>query len=155
MPSFRLQTHVQSDPSRCFDLSLSVDAHTSSMGTSGERAVAGRTTGALGPGETVTWQARHFGVPFRMTARVIEHRRPHEFVDVQVRGPFAHWHHLHHFEADGDGGTVMTDEIDFRSPLGRLGRAVDRLVLERYLRRLIASRNSWLKATLESPTAKS
>ncbi len=47
----------------------------------------------------------------------------------------------------------MTDEIDFRSPLGPLGRAVDRLVLERYLRRLIGSRDSWLKATLESPTA--
>lgn len=47
----------------------------------------------------------------------------------------------------------MTDEIDFRSPLGPLGRAVDRLVLERYLRRLIGSRNSRLKATLESPTA--
>ena len=152
MPSFRLQTVVQSEPSRCFDLSLSVDAHTSSMGASKERAVAGRTTGTLVPGETVTWEARHFGLPFRMTARVIEYRRPHEFVDVQVRGPFARWHHRHRFAADGHGGTVMTDEIDFRSPFGPLGRAVDRLVLERYLRRLITARNSWLKATLESPT---
>lgn len=118
------------------------------MGSSGERAVAGRTTGILGPGETVTWKARHFGIPFRMTAQVVEHDRPREFVDIQVRGPFAHWRHRHTFESTIEG-TRMVDEIDFRSPCGVLGRVVDRLALERYLRRLIATRNAWLKASLE------
>lgn len=148
MPLIRLQTEVRADPQRCFELSLSVDAHTSSMGRSGERAVAGRTSGILGPDETVTWQARHFGVPFRMTVQVVEHRPPHEFVDVQVRGPFAVWRHLHRFEPT-EGGTRVTDEIEFRSPLGPLGRLVDRLVLERYMHRLITARNQWLKDALE------
>lgn len=151
MPSFRLETVVRATPERCFDLALSVDAHTASMGASSERAVAGRTSGVLGPGDVVTWQARHFGLPFRMTVQVTEHRPPVEFVDVQVRGPFAHWHHRHLFEPTPDGGTRVRDEIDFSSPLGLLGRLVDRLVLERYLQRLVSRRNAWLKETLEGP----
>lgn len=150
MPTFRLDTPVGVEAERCFRLALSVDAHTASMGASNERAVAGRTSGMLGPGDVVTWQARHFGLPFRMTVKITEHRAPQEFVDVQVRGPFAHWHHRHLFEPSPDGGTLMRDEIDFRSPLGVLGRLVDRLVLERYLRRLVARRNAWLKSTLEA-----
>lgn len=149
----KLTTDLCATPEQCFDLSLSVDAHTSSMGASGERAVAGRTSGMLGPGETVTWRARHFGVPFRMTAQVVEHRRPHEFLDVQVSGPFASWQHRHRFEGIPGGGTTMTDDIEFRSPFGLLGRLVDRWVLGRYLERLITERNIWLKATLESTSS--
>ena len=98
-------------------------------------------------------QARHFGLPFRMTVQVTEHRPPEEFVDEQVRGPFGHWWHRHTFTKAVGGGTRVVEEIDFASPLGALGRLVDRLVLERYLRRLVAARNAWLKETLEaSPT---
>ena len=150
MPRLRLETLVLADRERCFELALSVDAHTASMGRSGERAVAGRTQGVLGPGETVTWQARHFGLPFRMTVRVTEHRAPEEFVDEQVRGPFGHWWHRHTFTEVAGGGTRVVDEIDFASPLRPLGRLVDRLVLERYLRRIVVARNVWLKETLEA-----
>lgn len=153
VPTFRLVTDVRAERERCFALALSVDAHTASMGRSGERAVAGRTSGQLQLGETVTWRARHFGLPFRMTVRVTEHRAPDEFVDVQVRGPFAHWHHRHRFEALAEGRTRVIDEIDFASPLGPVGRMVDRVVLERYLRRLVGARNAWLKETAESTAA--
>ena len=40
-------------------------------------------------GQTVTWQARHFGLPFRMTSKITEYERPTHFVDEQVSGPFA------------------------------------------------------------------
>jgi hypothetical protein len=38
----------------------------------------------------------------------------------------------------------MVDRIEFRSPLGPLGRVVDRLVLRRYMTALIERRNRWL-----------
>ncbi|PFG43570.1 hypothetical protein ATJ88_2269 [Isoptericola jiangsuensis] len=98
MPSFTLVTEIPAPPERCFAASLSVDAHTASMGASGERAVAGVTSGVLRPGDTVTWQARHFGLPFRMTARVTAHDAPHRFVDEQVSGPFRRWWHEHRFD---------------------------------------------------------
>lgn len=98
-------------------------------------------------GDTVTWRARHFGIPFTMTSRITEHDAPVRFVDEQVSGPFGHWRHEHRFE-ELAGSTVMTDVVDFSSPLGVLGRLVDRVFLTRYLTRLLDQRNAWLRAEL-------
>jgi chorismate mutase len=51
---------------------------------------------------------------------------------------------------DGSGGTVMRDVIDFTAPLGSLGALVDRLVLRRYMIRLIQRRNQYVKTVAES-----
>lgn len=150
MPDLTLRTRIAAPPSDCFALALTVEAHTASLDGSGERAVAGRTSGRLRLGETVTWRATHFRVPFRMTVAITAYDAPHRFVDEQVRGPFGHWHHEHLFEPLQAGGTLMSDVISFRSPLGPLGRAVDAAVLARYLERLVAQRNAWLRARLES-----
>jgi ligand-binding SRPBCC domain-containing protein len=147
--SIRLETVIAAPPGDCFGLSLSVDAHAASMGASGERAVSGVTSGAMKLGDTVTWRARHFGIVFRMTAEVTEYEYPRRFVDEQQRGPFRQWRHEHTFTA-ADGGTRMTDAVEFRSPLGPAGTLADCLVLDRYLRHLLIQRNAWLKATLEA-----
>ena len=98
-------------------------------------------------GDTVTWRARHFGAWFTMTSRITELTAPTRFVDEQVSGPFAYWWHEHVFE-ERDGATVMTDRVEFASPLGPIGRLVDRLVLTRYMTRLLAQRNRWLADAL-------
>lgn len=131
-----------------FDLSLDIDAHLASMAESGERAIDGVTSGTIGLGETVTWRARHFGIPFTMTSKVTEWDRPRRFVDEQVRGPFRCFHHEHNFEVVGDA-TTMTDRIRFDAPLGPIGRLVERLVLGRYLHKLIDERGRYLKAETE------
>lgn len=110
--------------------------------------MAGVTSGVMGRGDTVTWRARHFGIPFTMTSRISEHDEPHRFVDEQVSGPFRHWWHEHRFEATERGTTLMTDVVEYSSPAGPLGRLVDRLVLTRYLAGLLTTRNSWLANTL-------
>lgn len=129
-------------------LALSVDAHTSSMDGSQERVVAGVASGPMGPGDTVTWAARHFGLQFRMTARVTEYDRPRRFVDEQVHGPFRSWWHEHRFQ-EVEGWTEMTDRVVYRSPGGPFGRALDALLLRRYMTRLLMTRNAWLKSYLE------
>jgi hypothetical protein len=150
MPTFELSTDIAADPGTAFDLALSVDAHTASMGGSNERAVGGVTSGLLGPADSVTWQARHFGLPFRMTSKITAWDRPRGFVDEQTKGPFAFWRHEHRFEALDAGVTRMVDSVDFGSPFGLLGRAVDVLMLTRYMRRLIEGRNEWRRETLEA-----
>ncbi|MEL7975841.1 SRPBCC family protein [Isoptericola sp. F-RaC21] len=147
MPTIVLTTEIPASAQACFDASLSVDAHTASMRRSGERAVAGVTSGVMGPGDTVTWRARHFGVPFRMTSRISAHDTPHRFVDEQVAGPFRRWWHEHRFE-EVPGGTRMTDTVEYTSPAGVLGRLVDRVVLTGYLTRLLRTRNRWLTEAL-------
>ncbi|QEW02275.1 SRPBCC family protein [Microbacterium lushaniae] len=142
MPStFTLVTDSDAPAERLFDISLSIDAHVASMSGSGERAIAGVTSGSIGLGETVTWRAKHFGVWFTMTSRISACDRPQRFVDEQVRGPFRVFRHEHAFLELG-GRTRMTDTITVGSPV--LGRVAERLVLVPYLRRLIAQRNAHL-----------
>jgi ligand-binding SRPBCC domain-containing protein len=131
-----------------FDLSLDIDAHRASMTGSNERAIAGVTAGRMGLGETVTWRATHFRIPFTMTSKVTALERPDRFVDEQVRGPFRSFHHEHVFEP-ADGGTRMIDRVRFDAPLGPIGMLVERAVLATYLQKLITVRGEYLKAAAE------
>ncbi|MFU8874378.1 SRPBCC family protein [Micromonospora sp. SL4-19] len=153
MAHIELTTTVQAAPETVFDACLDVDVHSESMGTSAERAVGGVTTGRLKAGDAVTWEARHFGLPWRMTVMITDYRRPHGFIDQQVRGPFSRWHHEHRFMRDpvNPSATVMRDLIDFTAPWGPVGALVARLILRPYLRRLIARRNAYLASFLADP----
>lgn len=148
MSSFELSTWIAAPLDAVFDLARSLDAHRDSMAASGEEAVGAIRSGLLGEGEAVTWRARHFGFTFHMTSRITEYERPHRFVDEQVNGPFKSWWHLHTFVAE-DGGTRMVDEVRYTAPMGFVGRVVDRVFLERYMRSLIAMRSAHLKKHLE------
>ena len=149
MPRITLHTLVNADQATVFDLARSIDLHTTSMEHTNERAIAGRTSGLIELGETVTWRARHFGVYQTLTAVITEMDRPHYFVDEMQQGIFAHFRHRHSFVQQGEQ-TVMTDEFDYTAPLGLLGRLADRLFLTRYLRRLLQRRNDILKARAEA-----
>jgi RimJ/RimL family protein N-acetyltransferase len=142
-----LETFIAAPVTRCFDLARSVDLHVDSAGATGERAVAGVTQGLLGPGDTVTWEGRHFGVRQRLTAVICAFDPPASFTDRQVSGAFAELVHRHRFQAAG-GGTVMHDEVRLRAPLGLLGRLADPVVTG-HLRRFIEARNRVLKEIAE------
>jgi ligand-binding SRPBCC domain-containing protein len=148
MPNIHLETFIAAPPERCFDLMRDVDAHTQTTGASGERAVAGKMSGLLEQGDEVTWEAKHFGVRQRLTARVTRCERPRIFEDQQVRGAFAGFTHRHEFRSVG-GGTQMVDDFRYRSPLGPLGHIADRLFLERYLREFLSERARGLKGLAE------
>jgi ligand-binding SRPBCC domain-containing protein len=141
--SFVCRTESSLPRERLFDLARSIDAHMDSQADAGERAVAGVTSGLIGEGQHVTWRARHFGVPLTMTSRVTSLHFPESFTDEQVKGPFKSFRHVHEFETS-DAGSIMTDRIEFTAPFGFLGGLLERLVLRRYLERLIATRGLYL-----------
>lgn len=109
---FELTTLLPVPRERAFDASLDIDLHTRSMAASREQAVAGVTSGLIGPGESVTWRARHFGVLMRLTSRITAYDRPARFVDEQTSGPFARFRHEHLFFPEGES-TRMVDRIEF------------------------------------------
>jgi ligand-binding SRPBCC domain-containing protein len=147
MPVITILTTVRATPERCFDASRDLDLHLESMGHTGERAVAGKTSGLIELGEQVTWEARHFGIRQRFTSRITAYDRPRYFQDSMIKGAFHSFMHEHYFEPCPDG-TVMRDVLTFHSPLGPLGALVDRFVMSRYLRNLLTKRNETLKAIL-------
>lgn len=141
--SFECRNHVPLTPTEAFDLARDVDVHLATMAASGERAVAGRTSGRLEPGDEVTWRARHLGMHWEMRVRIATFDQPDCFVDEQVSGPFRWFRHEHRFEAAGDATTVVVDRVSFAAPYGPVSRLVEPL-LARYLRRLVCRRSAAL-----------
>lgn len=148
-PILLLETLIHAPVERVFDLARSIDAHVSSTSKTGEKAVEGRTSGLIERGETVTWEARHFGVQQRLSVRITEFDRPNMFADEMITGAFKSMHHTHRFAAEDDH-TRMIDEFEFAAPLGLLGRIAERLFLNTYMARFLADRNQELKALAES-----
>ena len=145
MVTIRLATQVNAPLERCFRLSLSIDLETAAHR---HKAVAGVTTGLIGPGETVTWQGRHFGWTFRHES-IIDIWQPFShFRDVMVAGFFKAYQHDHYFAAANDG-TRVRDEVRFVAPMGKFGKLLEPL-MRRRVTRLLRQRNALIKQAAES-----
>ena len=79
MVRIELKTQIAAPIERCFDLARSIDLHMASTNQTGEQAVAGVTTGMIGPEETVTWRGRHFGFMITHTSRITAYAFPGHF----------------------------------------------------------------------------
>jgi ligand-binding SRPBCC domain-containing protein len=150
MPVIHLETRIKAPTERCFDVARSIDVHAAGASKNRERAVAGVMSGLIGLGETVTWEAVHFGIKQRLTSRITRYERPQLFIDEMVRGAFHSFTHVHEFKSIS-GGTLMVDEFSYVSPLGLLGRIADTLFLVRYMRKLLRERAAYLKHVAENP----
>lgn len=148
LPVIDLETRIKAPIGLCFDLARDIDLHMQSTAHTGEVAIAGVTTGFIGPDEEVTWEAKHFGIRQRLTSRITAYQRPYHFRDSQVRGAFKRFDHDHFF-SEVDGATLMRDVFDFDSPLGILGTLANRVYLTRYMTTLLKRRNKLVKEVAE------
>lgn len=92
------------------------------------------------PGQVITYNVKPvLGIPlFWMTE--ITHVVPKKFfVDEQRFGPYALWHHQHHFTGV-EGGVEMTDLIHYKPPFGLLGDVANSLFIKRQLDGIFAFR---------------
>ncbi|MEP7257651.1 MAG: SRPBCC family protein [Flavitalea sp.] len=70
----------------------------------------------------------------------ITHVQPMDFfIDEQRYGPYAMWHHQHHFKSI-EGGVEMTDIIHYKNPLGILGTMANSIFIRPKLRRIFEYR---------------
>lgn len=61
------------------------------------------------------------------------------FVDEQRYGPYAMWHHQHHFKAV-EGGVEMTDIVHYKNPLWVLGDIANTILVKKKLRDIFTYR---------------
>lgn len=108
MPVIEHQQFIKAPVELCFDLKRSVDIHTKTTAKTKEAAVDGVTEGLLEVGDTVTWEAIHFGIKQRLTAKVTLMEKPNKFVDIMEKGAFHSFVHTHQF-IEESGGTIMMD----------------------------------------------
>ena len=86
---------------------------------------------SMGKGALIRYRLRVHGMPVSWLTQISAWDPPYRFVDEQVKGPYALWHHTHTFEALGDGATLMRDVVRYRVGFGPLGVLADRLLVRR------------------------
>ena len=149
MPKIEIETRIKSTLEICFDLSRSIDLHKISTAQTNEQAIAGVISGLMGLGETVTWEATHFGVKQQLTSKITAYNRPFHFRDEQVRGVFQSFVHDHSFELN-NGFVIMQDVFEFQSPFSVLGKIFNNLVLTNYMTKLLKERDEVIKDFAET-----
>ncbi|MDF0718347.1 SRPBCC family protein [Muricauda sp. 334s03] len=149
MPRIELKTEIEARKEIVFDLSRSIDLHKISIEHTNEEAIGGKTSGLIGTGEWVTWRAKHFGVYQKLTSKITDFYRPDFFADEMVNGAFKSFRHEHHFK-ESNGGTLITDYFDYKSPFGLLGNLADNIFLKNYMKVLLEKRNRTIKEFAES-----
>jgi ligand-binding SRPBCC domain-containing protein len=102
----------------------------------------------MAPGTQLRYRLRVRGVPVSWLTEIRAWDPPYRFVDEQLEGPYALWHHTHTFEDDGAGGTIMRDEVRYELPLGLLGELAHRLLVRRDLARIFDYRAERVPALL-------
>ena len=98
-------------------------------------------------GTLIDYRIRLFGVPMKWRTRIERFEPDTEFVDNQIRGPYVLWHHTHVFEHTAEG-TLMTDVVRYRLPMGVIGRVVHWLFVRRTLDRIFDFRRDALTSCL-------
>ena len=94
---------------------------------------------ALEPGTLIEYRLRLHTVPVRWLTRIEAWEPGRRFVDAQVRGPYALWHHTHEFVPHAEG-TLMRDIVRYALPLGPLGELARRAFVGRDVERIFAFR---------------
>ncbi len=93
-------------------------------------------------GTLIEYRLTLHGLPIRWLTQIEEWAPGERFVDVQLRGPYALWHHTHEFEPAGDGQTLMRDTVRYALPFGPLGALAHKLFVARDLERIFRFRSS-------------
>lgn len=95
-------------------------------------------------GMLIDYRLRLGGIPLRWQSRIESLDPPRGFVDVQTRGPYRSWRHVHTFE-EIPGGTRIVDQVDYEMPLGFLGSVAHALFVRRTLQHIFDYREATVR----------
>ncbi|MFO0806110.1 MAG: SRPBCC family protein [Gemmataceae bacterium] len=115
-----------------------------------ENMEVAESAGSLLPGSKVVLRGRIGLVPIQWVAVHVEYDPPRLFADRQEAGPFVRWYHRHRFLDDGQGGTILRDEVEYQPPLGSVGRRLGGWLIRRKLERMFAYRHETTRRLIET-----
>jgi ligand-binding SRPBCC domain-containing protein len=85
------------------------------------------------------------GFKTKWVSEITQYDEGRYFVDVQLYGPYAFWHHKH-FIHKIDGGVEMEDIIDYKVPFGILGQWVHPFLVKPKLDAIFQFRKEQMEA---------
>jgi ligand-binding SRPBCC domain-containing protein len=106
--------------------------------------------GEPGLGYEVVLKVRQFGIfTMRWKVKITEYTSPTLMSDEQVSGPFAYWKQTRRLRSV-EGGTELTDIVEYEPPFGILGRIANALVIRNQVQQMFTYRQAATKRILES-----
>lgn len=148
MTQIKVTTTINTPIEIVFNNCRNIDIHQYSASKTNEKAIAGRTSGLINKGETVTWKGKHFGIYLKHQSIITEMDFPNYFVDEQLKGHFKSFKHQHFF-IKKENLTIMTDILEYETPFGFFGKIFNRLLLKNHLTKFIQNRNKIIKQITE------
>ena len=76
-----------------------------------------------------------FGIKMNWMTEITHVKDQQYFVDEQRFGPYALWHHEHHFK-EIKGGVQMTDILNYAVPYGVIGRLSNKLLVGNEIKKI-------------------
>lgn len=107
-------------------------------------------SGGIRDGARVSLRSRVGPVWIRWDVRHEGYVSGEQFCDVQERGPFARWRHVHRVEPRGPAASELIDEISYELPGGAPGRWFGGAFTRATLERLFDYRHATTKADVEN-----
>lgn len=103
------------------------------------------------PNTLIDYRLNWHGIPLCWQTKIVSWKPPHQFEDLQVKGPYRLWHHTHTFEAI-DGGTQLSDCVEYALPFGALGKLIHVLSVRRSVNAIFDFRHTKIQEILGSDT---
>jgi ligand-binding SRPBCC domain-containing protein len=79
----------------------------------------------------------------------LDYQPGRSFTDIQRRGPFRYWKHVHLMIPDGSKACVLQDTIEYELPFGALGALIGGWFVRQKLKRLFEFRHSVTQRAFE------
>jgi len=83
-------------------------------------------------GRLIDYTIRIFGLNFHWRTMISDYKKNDSFIDEQLKGPYAFWHHTHSF-TESKSGTLINDNILYSMPFGIFGRIAHFIFVKRSL----------------------
>jgi len=74
-----------------------------------------KSTPMIQENTVIDYRLRVHGYPLRWRSQILDWKPTESFVDLQLKGPYSRWHHLHTFKKVS-GGTLIGDRVHYRVP---------------------------------------
>jgi hypothetical protein len=107
----------------------------------------------IAEGVTLTMKVYQGPIGLRWVAEHKDFVEGRQFVDEQSSGPFAAWRHTHTFEPAGPDACRLVDHIDYRLPMGPIGRLVGGRSTRHMLQRMFDFRHTRTRLDLMRHTS--
>lgn len=109
------------------------------------------STEKIQEGSLIDYKLKIKGVPASWRTLISSWRPPFQFVDEQLKGPYALWHHTHSFE-EAQKGTLMLDQVIYKVPFGVIGNIVREVLIRSDVEKIFKHRQEQVPKLFNLPS---